>query len=276
MDHLSLPRILCLHGGGVNGITFQMQARALQAKLAPYFRFVWADGPFQCPPHPDIVPVYGHLRPFYRWGRWQDAQEEVSDEVVIANIGLSLRRAMLLDDEEGATGPWIGLMGFSQGAKVAASLLLEQQTRLKAEATHLLPKGRLGPGPIGIDGLEWKFGILLAGRAPPSIMNPMVQKPSPALSRAGALTTEFEFPERVEEEAILKIPTVHMHGLSDPGLEWHRKLANDYCEESTRRVVELNIGHRLPFKSDDVDKLYDAIRDVLMISDLSYEHCLLS
>lgn len=47
---LKSPRILCLHGGGVTGEAFRLQARALIAKLQPTFRLVFADGPFFCDP----------------------------------------------------------------------------------------------------------------------------------------------------------------------------------------------------------------------------------
>ena len=50
------PRILCLHGGGVNRDVFRAQARSL-IKALPSFRLVFADGPFYCAPGPGIVPV---------------------------------------------------------------------------------------------------------------------------------------------------------------------------------------------------------------------------
>ncbi|KID61140.1 citrinin biosynthesis oxydoreductase CtnB, partial [Metarhizium hybridum] len=45
-DTLSLPRILCLHGGGVNGTVFRLQCRAIIAQLGHRFRFVFMDAPY--------------------------------------------------------------------------------------------------------------------------------------------------------------------------------------------------------------------------------------
>ena len=55
---------------------------------------------------------------------------------------------MSRDDEEGGRGEWIGLVGFSQGAKVVASLLLREQV--------LTMEGKSGQG--------WRFAVLMAGR----------------------------------------------------------------------------------------------------------------
>ncbi|KAF3358584.1 hypothetical protein VdG1_00144 [Verticillium dahliae VDG1] len=140
---LPLPRILCLHGGGVNADIFAAQARALIARLAPYFRLVFVDGPFLCAAHEDIVAVYGELGPFRRW----------------------------------------------------------------------LP------------------------------------------------STQFEgLPEGITGDAhVLKLPTVHVHGLRDPGLEMHRVMMKSYCEEGTTRLVEWNGGHRVPIKQADVDAVVGEI-----------------
>ncbi|KID60953.1 citrinin biosynthesis oxydoreductase CtnB, partial [Metarhizium brunneum ARSEF 3297] len=69
-DTLSLPRILCLHGGGVNGTVFRLQCRAIIAQLGHRFRFVFMDAPYTSRPHRDIVTVYGDFAPFYRWLAW--------------------------------------------------------------------------------------------------------------------------------------------------------------------------------------------------------------
>ena len=67
-DNLHAPRILCLHGGGVNSSVFRSQCRAL-IKHLPAFRLVFADGPWFCEAGPGIVPVYEDCGPFRRWLR---------------------------------------------------------------------------------------------------------------------------------------------------------------------------------------------------------------
>ncbi|OCK77112.1 hypothetical protein K432DRAFT_395885 [Lepidopterella palustris CBS 459.81] len=97
-DHVSkaLPRILCLHGGGVNAEIFRIT-----------FRLVSADGPFYCDPGPGIVPVYEEYGPFRRWLRWLPEHPEVEAKVAVDEIWYKLRDAMEKDDLAGATGPWL-------------------------------------------------------------------------------------------------------------------------------------------------------------------------
>lgn len=163
------------------------------------------------------------------------------------------------DDRAGGRGEWVGLMGFSQGAKLSASLLLEQQAR--EEKARREGRKDIGIGPIGIEGLNWRFGILLAGRAPLSNLNPEVQR-SKALVSAADLSEGFQFCEAVDDEAILRKETVHVHGMADAGLHLHRKLLNEYCDEGSTTLVEWEGAHRIPIKSTDVNRVIEAVYDV--------------
>lgn len=259
-DTRSFPRILCLHGGGVNATIFEAQSRSLIRHLQHSFRLVWADAPFFCDPHPDIIGVYSAHAPFRRWLRWQTSHPEVDEETCIEEIGYAMRTAMQDDDQAGGTGEWVGLMGFSQGAKLSASLLLEQQAR-ENEARRRGEAAHVTPGPTGIPDINWRFGILLAGRAPLSNLNPHLLS-SKALVSAGKISEGFEFCAEVDDEATLRVPTLHVHGLADPGLHLHRKLMDEYCEEGTATLVEWEGAHRIPLKSKDVDRVVGAIYDI--------------
>jgi predicted esterase len=127
-DTLHRPRILCLHGGGSNSRVFRFQCRALIAQLQPKFRFCFVDAPFLSSPGPDVVPTYQNYGPFRRWLRWHPDHPEVDHDTASRAILRSITVAMQEDDRSGATGEWIGLLGFSQGAKIAASLLLFQKS----------------------------------------------------------------------------------------------------------------------------------------------------
>ncbi|KAF2109419.1 serine hydrolase FSH [Lophiotrema nucula] len=258
-DTKPFPRLLCLHGGGVNAAIFEAQSRSLIKHLQHSFRLVWADGPFFCDPHSDIISVYGSYAPFRRWLRWLKTHPEIDSESCIEEIGYAIRMAMEEDNREGGTGEWVGLVGFSQGAKLSASLLLEQQAReglAKKEGKKVI-----GTGPIGVSGLNWRFGILLAGRAPLSNLNPEVQK-SQALVSCANISEGFQFVKEVDEQAILKKPTLHVHGMADPGLHLHQKLLDEYCEEGSAKVVEWEGAHRIVLKKNDVDRVVEAIYDI--------------
>ncbi|KAM0330772.1 hypothetical protein ACHAQA_003726 [Verticillium albo-atrum] len=242
---LPLPRILCLHGGGVNAQVFALQARALTARLSPHFRLVFVDGPFLCAAHDAIVPVYGHLGPFRRWLPWLPTHPDLDAETAAAEIRYSLTTAMDADDRAGATGAWVGLLGFSQGAKIAASWLYTQQM--------------LGGGAA----TGFRFAVLLAGRAPLVMLEEGIEVP-PGVADASQRSCQFKgVPEGLAGDAhLLKLPTVHVHGLKDPGLELHRVMLRTYCQEGTTRLVEWDGNHRVPIKQGDVDAVVGEILDL--------------
>jgi hypothetical protein len=258
-DSKPLPRLLCLHGGGVNAAIFEAQSRSLIKHLQHSFRLIWADAPFFCDPHSDVIHVYGSYAPFRRWLRWLPEHSEIDAESCIEEIGYAIRTAMEDDDRAGGRGEWVGLVGFSQGAKLSASLLLEQQAR--EELAEREGRRDIGIGPTGVEGLNWRFGILLAGRAPLSNLNPEVLK-SRALVSAADLSEGFQFCDDVDDEAILRKKTVHVHGMADAGLHLHRRLLNEYCEDGSATLVEWEGAHRIPLKSMDVNRVMEAVYDV--------------
>lgn len=117
------------------------------------------------------------------------------------------------DDELGAYGPWVAVLGFSQGAKMAASLLL----------LHQLLNAR---SPF-----TFHFGILLAGRAP-------------------LLQLHHALP--VSPNVKLRTRTIHVHGLLDDNIDLHRQLLYECCERGSAELVEWQGGHRVMVKSKDV------------------------
>ncbi|KAI1469394.1 serine hydrolase FSH [Daldinia caldariorum] len=247
---LHLPRILCLHGGGTNARIFRAQCRVVSRTLEPYFRMVYAEAPYESSAGPDVLSVYAEHGPFKRWLRWLPEHQEVEDARAIADVNAALKSAMDADDHLGATGPWVGLLGFSQGAKLAASILYRQQIRTE----------KLGPTQAGSD---WKFAVIMAGRAPLVNLDPEVFT-STMLSRASevGLTGAPDLMEMMSGSHILKLPTIHVHGLSDPGLNLHRELYEEYCDSETARLVEWDGAHRVPLKGTDVQPLVDQILDV--------------
>lgn len=247
-ETLHLPRILCLHGGGVTAEVFRMQARGIQNRLRPHFRLVYADGPFLCDPGPGIVPVYADYAPFRRWLRWLPEHQEIDADSALDEIWYQLRLAMDTDDREGATGEWVGLMGFSQGAKMSACLLYDQQIQEEI-------KGR------GKAGTSWRFAILLAGRAP-LVSFSDASKGNKALVSAADISEGFESVEEGDGSHKLRMPTLHVHGTLDPGLHLHQRLLRQYCEPGSATVLEWEGGHRVPFKGSDVQKVVDGILEI--------------
>ena len=154
-----------------------------------------------------------------------------------------------MDEDEG-TGPFVGLLGFSQGAKVSAALLYDQQLHAAAGTSTGLP--------------EWKFAVLLAGRAPLVSLSD-ASRGCKALVDAAAISEGLDDvdPSAWEGWEKLKLPVVHVHGTKDPGVDRHRRMRDQYCEgEGKKRVVEWEGEHRVPIKSVDVERIVAEIMDV--------------
>ncbi|KAF2857928.1 hypothetical protein K470DRAFT_260353 [Piedraia hortae CBS 480.64] len=230
------PRILCLHGGGVTGEIFSKQARTLIKNL-PDFRLVFADGPFFCDAGPGILPVYADYGPYRRWLRWLQEHPAVDDESTIEELDYSISTAKNQDE---GTGPWVGLLGFSQGAKLAASLLYDQQI-------HVEKEGRADT--------DYRFAVLLAGRSP--LVSLSKYSESDACVRAGAVSEGFDY--QGVSPHIVKLPTIHVHGLKDAGLHLHRRLMNQYHDPASTTLIEWEGDHRVPIKKADVEPIVEAI-----------------
>ncbi|KAJ5504482.1 hypothetical protein N7463_007356 [Penicillium fimorum] len=95
---------------------------------------------------------------------------------------------MQADDKVWATGQWVGLLGFSQGAKMAASILLRQRI-----VNSTLNRDMPDSWRATAKGPEWRFAILLAGRSPLLSLHLGVDK----------VTFDID---------VLRVPTVHVHG----------------------------------------------------------------
>lgn len=238
---LHYPRILCLHGGGTNSRIFHMQCRAISHSLKTRFRMVFAEAPFPSTAGPDVLTVYADCGPFKRWVLTVEPNAvERQPKETWAAIDKTIGDTMDADDALGATGEWVAVLGFSQGAKIAASILLLQQ-----EMPERL--GRLKRSEKG-----FRFGVLMAGRGPLLPLDP---------DNASWLDAEERF-NYVNNEAanrILRIPTIHFHGLDDPGLGYHQVLLEEWCDPKTTTLLEWDGNHRLPFKTPDVKLLVDKI-----------------
>ncbi|GAB7337393.1 hypothetical protein MBLNU457_g2738t1 [Dothideomycetes sp. NU457] len=233
------PRILCLHGGGVTAEVFELQSRNI-IKALPNFRLVFADGPFFCDPGPGIVPVYEDKGPFRRWLRWLPKHAEIDSDSAIYEIMYAIESTK---EGDKGTGPWVGLLGFSQGAKLAASLLYEQQVQVEKR---------------GKADTDYKFAVLLAGRQPLVSLSELSR--SPALVNPSELSEGFDFPGKSDH--VLRLPTIHVHGLKDDGLHLHRRLMEQYCDKDSVTLVEWDGIHRVPIKKVDIDPICEQIHRI--------------
>ncbi|EAW08946.1 putative oxidoreductase [Aspergillus clavatus NRRL 1] len=123
------PAIICFHGHGSNGTIFQHQAQNLVHILGTRFRFLFIDSPITTPqPGVGVRPFFADVKPYRRWhqdektvGLFDVTTEEIERErrLVRDTIGAVF-------DREQRNGPGVvGVMGFSQGTRVATALCLD-------------------------------------------------------------------------------------------------------------------------------------------------------
>lgn len=114
---LKKMRLLCLHGWRTSGSILMMQCAGL--KYHTQFEMVTINAPWLADglPDPMIGQIYNNL-PYYQWYYRYDEGNTVRFEGVQESINLIVRHI-----EE--TGPYDGLLGFSQGAALATMVLTE-------------------------------------------------------------------------------------------------------------------------------------------------------
>lgn len=165
------------------------------------------------------------LRPFHRWvdrrfvAGESDVEATPADEV--GRVDGIIRKVM---EENGGVASFKGVIGFSQGARLVAGLLLRQKIE---------ERDRLG-------GSEWKFafGVMIGGPFPPIAMADEV--------------------DPKDYELLRQVPTVHAWGRGDhvkPGCEELRKA----CESDVCFQMDFEGGHHLPLKDVEAKDLCDLI-----------------
>ncbi|KAF4548758.1 Serine hydrolase (FSH1)-like protein 2 [Elsinoe fawcettii] len=231
-----LPRILCFHGAGSNADIFACQARLLRKQLKSQFEFVFVDAPFEQGPGPGIVPAFQDSGPFYGWLPPSPTRPGLEHEIEI----MKLLETVL---EKPENEPVIGVMGFSQGCRIAGGLLLRQQRLQKLREDN----------PPGV-----RFGILFMGAGEmcfPADL-PLVSA-MPRLLDHWAKDLSKSWGERAE---LVTIPTLHVQGMQDPIFPHCKEMARICFDSSSTSEVVVAAGHHMPTKPDDIKRCCEEIQ----------------
>ncbi|KAI4182055.1 MAG: hypothetical protein L6R41_006235 [Letrouitia leprolyta] len=129
-------RFLCLHGMGTNPEILEAQIAPLRAGLSGHHEFVYLAGEVECDAAPGVSNIYpGPYLSYYTLPtttQVQDAHDLVLDFI----------------DEE---GPFDAVIGFSQGAALASSLMLQRAKDTSAEPLFQLAIFLCASLPFDID-----------------------------------------------------------------------------------------------------------------------------
>ena len=176
---------------------------------------MFLDGPFEGPAGPGVMPTFEGCGPYHRWTN--PGIDGMPDET----------RALI--EEVVSEQEFVGVLGFSQGAKLAAGLLLEQQLEEKS--------GEAENGEVGRRS-KFNFGVLCMGVNPPLTSLPL-----------GLVGAE-----------IITIPTLHLIGNEDPWRDAGKKLYNEHFDHEQSKLFLFDVGHRLPTEEADTKRVVDEIR----------------
>ncbi|KAF2838390.1 hypothetical protein M501DRAFT_976739 [Patellaria atrata CBS 101060] len=233
-----LPRIACFHGSGSNSQVMNFQCTRLLLSLQADFELVFFDGPFPRPAGPGVLPVFEDMGPFNSWFNGTAATAERADgsgwdeagtDGVERAFRLMLEEESAAAGEEGGRGEWVAALGFSQGSRVVAGMLLDQQRRAEQGVRER---------PI-----KFRFGVLCCGSGRPMR--------SAVTTQAGDLKDE-----------IVHLPTLHLHGLQDPFLKNGRDQYAKYFEHDKAVLCEIDYHHAMPWKTPDVERFAKLLRQM--------------
>lgn len=250
-----LPAILCLHGGGSNATVFKIQARRLLWNLDKQFRFVFVQAPIEGTPGFGMLPVFASCAPFYRWvnRRFQagESDVEVTPRGEVEAVDRVIVAAM---EANGGVDSFRGLVGFSQGARLVAGLLLRQKIEER---------------DLGASRWKFAFGVMIGGPFPPiafplaKTTNTDTETGADTATATSPTTTTTEEQDdgtvKVADYELLKqVPTVHAWGREDHVREGCLVLARA-CDSDHCFQMDFAGGHHLPLKDVEAKDLCDLI-----------------
>ncbi|KAH8657996.1 serine hydrolase FSH [Xylariales sp. PMI_506] len=234
----SKPKVLCLHGEGCSGLILRAQMRLLYAELESEFDFVFVDGPFSAPAGPGVLPFFEG--PYYTWIPESGNESEAEE---LNHVWDSLEEQI---QEE---GPFLGILGFSMGSRVATGLL-QRQEKLRLEASHDILDGS------NEDQHRFGFALYFCGCCPP-----LLQRPED--DSAGGMTNgESRVAIAAAQENLPRVPTPTLHVLmsKDKLRASGETLVETFYDPKTSTVLNFAGDHHFPTARGDLDAVLAAVR----------------
>ncbi|KAF1951579.1 hypothetical protein CC80DRAFT_424423 [Byssothecium circinans] len=197
-------RFLCLHGMGTNSQIFELQTAAIRHALGDHHTYEFIEGSVPCPPAPGLSNLTQHDDEFFRY---------IDDDDVNASGLTALNDLEALIHE---SGPYDALFAFSEGAGLAASLLVHR-ARLHAASGAELPL--------------IKCAVFFSGGVPMD----------PETGRLMDGDTDGE---------VIDVPTAHIWGKNDDLYPTFGPVLSKLCKATSREIYIHDGGHRIPGAAD--------------------------
>ncbi|EPE03870.1 ef-hand calcium-binding domain protein [Ophiostoma piceae UAMH 11346] len=250
-------KFLCLPGAYGSADKFQIQLAPIVKELSDSgdadFHFI--EGPCVAVPPPGFEDYFGNppyrrfmepdevgvtqeddvltrIRDFPDCETPEDTMRELMKEGVATSHRSTDNALKYLLNIMEQQGPFDGIVGYSEGATIASTLLVHEQRRFRT----------LGIAPM------FKYAIFFAGWPP---LDPDTH----------AMVLSDESDEMIE------IPTCHIIGSMDPYLHGSMALYN-VCDADTAYLFDHAKGHTLPRDKDTVKELADVVRQAMKDYDI--------
>lgn len=254
-----LPIILCFHGVGTNGTIFEIQARSIIQSLKTEFNFLFLNAPFATLPGSGVAASFGDLKPYFRWHCDRLSAERFDIRMDdIERERMTVRALLLSKLEECGKHKIVGVMAFSQGARVATAFCLDEELGKNIKFAILIA-GTFPILPLSKNleedrdtGLSYLDQHDLADFATSQIVDHQKEGPDTKLSYLSR--------RRIDQSPLnpvsrLQIPSIHVRGLRDPWLLEGDRLLKTYYDEDQALIVEFNGGHQVPMAKKDVSQI---------------------
>ncbi|KUI60985.1 UPF0483 protein C25G4.2 [Cytospora mali] len=240
-------KFLCLPGAYGSAKNFQVQLSPFVAEMEKrgHTHFVWTQGTCPATPPKGFEDYFG-AGPLWRFIQYDgDSAFDVLDRIrdfpegsnaeetmrllygknpsyLVTSVQNAIQRLLDIIDAD----PEIeGILGYSEGATTAATLILEERKRAQ----------------LGNRQRRIKRAIFFAGWPPMSISGDKV-----------------EIVLADQAQGIIDIPTLHIVGCSDPYILGAVALYN-MCEQDSAEMFDHGKGHTVPRDSRTIQELCDAI-----------------
>ncbi|KAI0509537.1 serine hydrolase FSH [Xylaria bambusicola] len=210
-------RFLCLHGRGTNAEIFKSQTSCLREAISEGNEFVFINGRIQVDEIPGVSSVV-KSRPSERLGFVPLPADAETYQAFFLEIQQLIR----------ANGPFDGLFGFSEGAGVAVTLLVDDARRQFA---------------------NFKCAVLFCA----------LDTVSPDDLNSSPSNLRLLDPET--DRVLVTIPTAHIWSSRDKVANCASQRIADLFEPTVREVVVHELGHDIPGASCG-EKVQDTVRAI--------------
>ncbi|KAJ5272906.1 EF-hand calcium-binding domain protein [Penicillium angulare] len=238
-------RFLCLHGKGTNSDIFEAQLASLRSRISRDHTFDFVDAEADCPPAPGVDQFYPG--PYIGWfPTYEPASvKEIQDTI-----------KEIIDED----GPYDGVIGFSEGAALAASLLLcdehfQQDPMFKVGIFFNSVMVFSPSDDIGVN-IRQKLKNQKAEFS--GYLHGMNSDPSDPDSIPDIYAFTTGVPTRIS------VPTLHVIGSADVFSEDSRELAR-LCPDKSQ-VLFHDGGHEFPRTESSLDRCGELFETVIALA----------